>query len=438
MAIEYKRRVASSFQSITEEDINTEISGKELIVTTKIDGAFNLFYFDGSTSILVGSGGKVERNLKILKTVSDLLKRKGVNSLVAAVELHTGKDRSRAFNVMHALKTTPDLLTISAFDILEVDGESYKGDYRSRLIKLTELFDSYVVEYKTLAKIDLEGYFKQKVTIEGEEGLVIRSNDFPIVYKLKSQHSLDLGVIGYSTKGDRVRELLLAVMDKSGNFIQVGHVGNGLNEDTKKSLSELLSPEDIDSQYIEVDSRRVAFHMVKPSIVVEVSVNELLTENSKDIIKKPRISFSENNGFELIEMTPSASLIHPVIKRIRDDKSINQHDIRESQITDIVYIDESTTPNQALPVSNILFRAVYTKALKGKTNVKKFIVYKTNKDDVDKSYPAYVFHSSDFSPTRKDPLKKEIRISNSRKQIESICNAYIEKNIKTGWNIVEK
>jgi len=436
-SIEYKRKVAGAFQAITQEDIKSKIAGSNLVVTTKIDGEYNLLYFDGTNSTLINSGGNVTTKLPILEEITKVLKTKNIKSLKAAVELHTKGDRSRVFEVMKALSSDTNELTISAFDIVSIDDENYIQEYVTTLDKLKELFDEYVVESKTITKEELGDYFIQKVIEESQEGLIIRSSDFPITYKLKPQHTIDLGVIGYTGENSQVRELLLAVMDGNENFIQVGIVGNGLDESTKSSLYETLSKDHIDSTYIEVDKRRVAFHMVKPTVVVEVAVNELLTENSKGIITKPFISYDETNGYELKSIIPSVSLIHPIIKRLRYDKSVNSHDIRVSQITDIVYIDNSSASTKELPKSEIVFKEVYTKASKGKTNVKKFLIYKTNKEEIDTSYPAYVFHFTDFSPTRKDPLKKDIRISNSKEQIESLCKAYIEKDIKKGWNLVE-
>ena len=436
-AIEYKRKVTGAFQAITQEDIKSKIAGSELIVTTKIDGEYNLLYFDGVNSTLINSGGNVKTELPILEEITNKLKAKNIKSLKAAVEFHTKGERSRVFEVMKALSGDTNELSISAFDIVSIDDESYTQEYANTLNKLKELFDEYVVESKTITKEELSDYFTQRVIEESQEGLVVRSSEFPITYKLKPQHTIDLGVVGYTAEDSKVRELLLAVMDENDNFIQVGIVGNGLDEDTKTSLYETLQSTHIDSSYIEVDKRRVAFHMVNPTVVVEVAVNELLTENSKGIITKPSISYDETNGYELKNTIPSVSLIHPIIKRVRDDKSVNNHDIRLTQVTDIVYIDNSSATMQELPQSEIVFREVYTKVSKSKTNVKKFLIYKTNKEEIDDSYLAYVFHYTDFSPTRKEPLKKDIRISNSKEQIESLCKAYIEKDIKKGWNLVE-
>jgi len=436
-AIDYKRKVVGTFQSVTQEDINSKIAGSELIVTTKIDGEYNLLYFDGNASILINSGGNIKTDLPILAEITTYLKSKDIASLKVAVELCTKDDRSRVFEVMKALKEDVGNLSIRAFDILEIDNEEYYDDYHITLKKLEELLGTNVVEVKNLAKEELEDYFSQKIINDGHEGLVVRSNEFPIVYKLKPLHTIDMAVIGYTAEENKVRELLLAVMDEKENFIQVGIVGNGLDEPMKESLYKKLSSTHIVSSYIEVDKRRVAFHMVQPKSVVEVVVNELLTENSKGTITKPVISYSIDDGYELKNLIPSISLIHPIIKQIRDDKTVNTHDVRLSQITDIVYLDQSTASSQDFPQSDILFREVYTKVSKGKTNVKKFLVYKTNKEEFDESYPTYVFHFTDFSPTRKDPLKKDIRISNSKDQIEGLCKAYIEKDIKKGWNLIE-
>ena len=50
---------------------------------------------------------------------------------------------------------------------------------------------------------ELEDYFNEIVINQGQEGLVIRSNDYPIVYKLKPVHTIDLAVIGYTCQAKR-------------------------------------------------------------------------------------------------------------------------------------------------------------------------------------------------------------------------------------------
>jgi len=93
-------------------------------------------------------------------------------------------------------------------------------------------------------------------------------------------------------------------------------------------LFTALSDKKVKSKYIEADKRRVAFAMVETTIVVEVSINELLTENSKGFIKNPKVSYSDDIGYRFIASVNGTSLLHPIFKRIRTDKSINSNDVR--------------------------------------------------------------------------------------------------------------
>ena len=122
----------------------------------------------------------------------------------------------------------------------------------------------------------------------------------------------------------------------------------------------------------------------------------------------------------------------PVFLRIRDDKKGNKDDIRFSQVTDIVELsgrDEAVE----LKDSEVLKREVFVKESKGQKMVRKFLLWKTNKEK-DPDYPAFVFHYTNFSPTRKDMLKKDVKVSDSKKQIEQIYADEIAENVKKGWN----
>jgi hypothetical protein len=72
----------------------------------------------------------------------------------------------------------------------------------------------------------------------------------------------------------------------------------------------------------------------------------------------------------------------------------------------------------SLPQSKILRREVYTKVLKGQEMVRKLVLWQTNKPAPD--YPAYAVAVTDFSPGRKTPLERDIRVSNSVEQIEQL------------------
>jgi len=91
-----------------------------------------------------------------------------------------------------------------------------------------------------------------------------------------------------------------------------------------------------------------------------------------------------------------------------------------------------TINTDSLPDAEVLHREVYTKSAKGNLMVRKFLVVATNKEK-SKKYPAYVLHYTDFSAGRKDPIKRDIKITNDKEQVMELLTTTIEKNIKSGW-----
>ena len=98
-----------------------------------------------------------------------------------------------------------------------------------------------------------------------------------------------------------------------------------------------------------------------------------------------------------------------------------------------VPLAEATANDLKLPASEVLKREVVTKELKGRTMVRKLLLWKTNKDEQSDEFPAYVVHLTDFSPNRKDPLKREIRVSDSKEQITQLYEQLKKKFFVGGW-----
>ena len=80
----------------------------------------------------------------------------------------------------------------------------------------------------------------------------------------------------------KIRDLLYALKTSDGKYVQIGKTGNGLNTQLREQIYKDIRKNVVPSSYIETDGRGVAFQMVKPLLVAEIAVNELLTENSKD------------------------------------------------------------------------------------------------------------------------------------------------------------
>jgi hypothetical protein len=136
-------------------------------------------------------------------------------------------------------------------------------------------------------------------------------------------------------------------------------------------------------------------------------------------------------------MMYGATLLFPIFERVREDKRVNPIDVWWKQVESLIVINHVPTEQalSALPKSELISREVYRKELKGKLLVQKFVIWKTNKENVDKRFPAYVFHYTNYSPDRKDPLDKDVRISNDLGQITDIKNQYLDENIKKGWEV---
>jgi hypothetical protein len=120
--------------------------------------------------------------------------------------------------------------------------------------------------------------------------------------------------------------------------------------------------------------------------------------------------------------------------RRREDKQVSVHDVRAQQLADLVEIDklDRDVHQFTQPASELLRREVYTKASRGQTMVRKLLMWKTNKED-EGDFPAYVLHFTDFSPGRKTPLEREVRVSSSREQIEQLWTTLFTENIVKGW-----
>jgi hypothetical protein len=67
---------------------------------------------------------------------------------------------------------------------------------------------------------------------------------------------------------------------------------------------------------------------------------------------------------------------------------------------------------------------------------RKLLLWKTNKETEAESYPAFVAYFTDFSPNRKTPLERDIRVSSSREQIEQLLAEMKAEYIVKGWAAV--
>ncbi|MBX2836692.1 MAG: hypothetical protein KTR35_07550 [Gammaproteobacteria bacterium] len=424
-------------------------------ISKKIDGEFTCIVYQYGEVFTVNPGGTVRLGAAVHHEVQSVLDSAGVKSAILGAELYVRRpdgERPRVHDVVQVArapkhKEDVDTLCLGVFNIYELDDEDLSMRYSTALEKIQSLFGSsdrvHGVETSTGDKKQVFELFDQWVNNDNEEGLVLRSDSLG-VYKLKRKHNLDLAVIGYSTgtddRADMLHSLLLAIARADGTFQIVARCGGGFSDDDRMKLLKPLSKLHADSDYMEVNSDKVAYQMIQPGLVAEITCLDVVARTSHgNTIDKMVLEWSSTESWNGLRRLPLCSILSPQFVRLRDDKEPNAEDIHLSQLSDITDIPESTRTaiDIELPKSTIIAREVATKELKGNTMVRKLLLWKTNKEDHSNDYPAYVLHLTDFSPNRKTPLNHEICVSNSEEQITDLLSVWQKKYFVRGWKTIE-
>ena len=338
-------------------------------------------------------------------------------------------------------------ICFAVFDIIRLDGEPNTQTYSEKWKKIDEVFKAgktiHPVETISVKSDgEIETQFQKWVVDEKSEGIVVRS-DTAGNFKLKPLHTLDAVVIGFTeSTEDRqgmMHDLLLGVCRSDGAVQILCRVGGGFTDDQRREMLSDLNDMIVESEYAEVNSDHVAYQMVRPEWVIEISCLDVIAQNTRGrAVNRMVLDWdSENKSYQVVRRMPLVSVISPQFKRIREDKSFNAQDVRIQQVTDIVPVSMATVDATELTLakSKLLQREIYVKQLRGETLVRKFLLWKTNKETESEEYPAFVAYHADFSPSRKTPLTREVRVSNSETQILALWNELKEDNIKKGWEL---
>lgn len=452
-AQEYRRQASLRMQAQGKEDIKARLPEGGYHVSRKVDGEFSTLAFDGKNVLTVNPGGTVRVGLPAMTEAAALLRKAGVTSALIAGELYVaseGGKRPRVHDVSKVARQPNsqkevDSLRFAAFDIIEFGGQAPRT-FADTWKKIETVFKggkhAHAVE-GTFVKSpsDVEVKFEQWVENDGAEGLVVRS-DSAGIYKYKPRHTVDAVVVGFTEGIDDRRgmlhDMLVALMRKDGTFHLLTKVGGGFTDEQRRDFYSDLKDLAVPSEYAEVNSEHVAYEMVRPEWVVELSCLDLISQTTRggDIDKMVLEWDRASGSYKIAGRLPLASVISPQFLRRRGDKHPTPADVRVQQVSEIVEVRAIDQDSKTLvfPTSALLKREVYTKVLKGQTMVRKLILWKTNKDGANSPYPAYVAHFTDFSPNRKCSLEREIRISSSRDQIENLFEALRVENIVKGWN----
>ena len=447
-AILYKKEVCKNYINVSSDQIDVRLGGAEFYVTRKYDGEMNVLFFDGEQAAIINRSGKIRTGLACVENAKEALRAAGIAQAVIPAELYVDESegRTRVFHVLTALADAgkTDSLRLAAFDILELNNEPFRpNSYGETHAKISEIFDtaklcSAVKCRKCKSKAEVKEAYTQWVEEGGAEGLVVRT-DTPLVYKVKPRYTIDVVIVGFSEgSGDakgQVRSLLLAMSPCEGEYQIIGKTGNGFSEEDRAALLKRLEPLIMDSKYIETDSNHVAFHMIRPELVIELMINDVLFDTSTGYINN-QVLCIKDGAYNLKSSVRGISVVFPIFVRFREDKKAVYEDIRIEQINDFSYIEVADADSHLdLAPSQLLRRDVYKKESGKKLMIQKFIAWKTNKPAPD--YPAYVFHYTNFSSDRKEPLQREVAVSDDEAQIMELFEQSVKDNVKKGWNAVK-
>ncbi|MBK6723534.1 MAG: ATP-dependent DNA ligase [Acidobacteria bacterium] len=408
-----------------------------------------LVFFDGEKLISVNPGGTVRIGLPCFEEAESCSRRRRSSRACSAANstfrLRTAKGLRihQVVSVLRNPKSEADMerLGLAVFDVVEHDGE--KTDTLKKSFGLLDKWFAkgklvQVVEHVQTKKTDeILALLADWVIEKGSEGLVLQ-HDTANWYKIKLRHNLDAAIIGYSEGSDErkglLHDLLVAVVRNDGTFHELTRVGGGFRDEERKTIAADLKKRIVPSDYVAVNNDYVAYEMIKPGPVIELSCLDLITESSRGGPVNRMVLKWDGKRYNALSRMPLVSVISPQFVRIRDDKEATIEDVNIHQLTDIAPVasaEKSAEDTTSAP-SQILQREVYTKTMKDKLMVRKLLLWKTNKEEKPE-FPAYVVYLTDFSPNRADPLQREIRIaateSAARKQYERMA----KENFIGGW-----
>lgn len=444
----YKKLVAKRYRVVFPDNIERFLPDGQLWISTKIDGELWFLVKKDGEVALIAYNGRVLQGVPVVAEAEKLLKDAGDVILPGELfALPPEGGRPRVGHVATALHDDDRAKTLGfkAFDLLEEDGEDWLyQSFADRFERMTELLGEgkrcAIVTTVEGEKADASQYFAEWVKSEKFEGIVARSEQ-GITYKIKPFITLDAVVVAFGERQEdgknQVRELTVALLRDDGTLQILGTVGNGFQEGDRVAWHNRLSKIEMPSSFRMANREGTLCRFVKPEIIVEVKVSDIVDTDSRDMpVRRMALTYDEQNGYAALGTLPIVSLIHPVLVGERTDKEVDLGNVGLDQVFRHVPFAgrDAKASAKDLSRSEIVERRVWTKSARGGgLAVRKFVAFETNKDEEDPNYPAYVAFFTDFSAGRKDPLKTDMRVASSQDGIEEHIEAWIEKNVKKGW-----
>jgi ATP-dependent DNA ligase len=451
---DYKRKVAKRYRVVFPESIKKFLpDGDDLYVSTKIDGELWFLVKRDGELALCAYNGRVIQGLPLLEEASEQLD--GVDDITVPGELFAippeGDSRPRVGHVAQALhdEELAPTLGFRAFDLIdEGDKEWGMEGFGERYERLEELFDGgercAVMTTLQGDRETVQTHYREWVDSGKFEGLVVRTAS-GITYKIKPRLTIDAVVVAFGERvvddQTEIRELTVALERDDGSFQLLGSVGTGLDQSQRVEWHERLSEMEVDSEYRLANREGTLCRFVRPEIVVELKISDLVSTDARARpVRRMTLDYDGDDGFRPLGPMPFVSMLHPTLVRERDDKEVDPQNVGLDQVFQHVRFDARGEEAEAtqLPETEIIERRVFSKELRGDNlGVRKYVAFATNKEDVSDEWAPYGVHFTDFSSGRESPLKTDLRVASSEEGLQEHIDAWIDDNIKRGWEEVE-
>lgn len=458
--LEYKLKVAKRYRFAGIHDLQRMLPDGKLLISPKIDGELWFAAKVSGVTALVAPNGRVLLGAPVTLALARALEA-APDALLAgelfAAARHAGH-RPRVHHVARALRdpAAAGQLGWKAFDVIrwgerDLTNEPYGQRLALLRSALPESGQASFVQTVEGDRAEVTRRYAEWVESERFEGLVVRS-EAGFTYKVKPEVSLDAVVIAFGERitddVHEVRELCVALVTGSDTgagrpateYQFIASVGSGLDVAERRALHTRLNAMAVASDYRLVNREGMLCRFVRPELVIEMKCADVLPPDPGEAAStKMRLAFDAASGWSTRGPVPLPSVLFPVFVRERADKNVNAADVGFAQFEQLLYASDDAEPLRAppattgLPRSSVIRRAVWTKASKGQTAVRKYVAWATNKRDRDARFPSYVVCFTDFSAGRKEPLQRELRVGSTPERLDVHIAAWETENIKKGW-----
>lgn len=437
VATRHREKFFKSLKYI-QANVITGLSFSHGLISCKHDGIGAYFYWEDGIAPIVfhASSLGVEVGLPAAEELAQGLKQQGHTSALIACELVVAKNRSHSWDVIRAIyspQKTEDLqqLHLKLLDILILDKkDEQEKTYGERVKVVAQLPAGNLAApavFKNVQSLgDVNSFYKEELQ-RGQEGVVVHDLATGNAYKVKPKFNLDLAIVGYVEGTEElvghVVSIMGALIGDDGTYQLVARVGVA-DPALRASLFPLLSPHQMNSSYIETDSDGRPIVWVKPTLVMEMNSEEAVWEDTNGTPWTNAVLAIKENSFTYVGQGLIVKPFHPTLERIREDKKPEECTFRQLPGTKLQLCQvKATQPPK------ILIREVYTKVLKGFTNVKKIVAWSQQGEGV----PSFVIHTVDYSAGRADALKEDTKATDFEEEMRKYVEQWRNDEIGKGW-----